>query len=107
MSQYSSETPSTSARPSGNLVDLQTVADPPQGLELGNRQHARLLQQLGRRLIVHDRARRVDRLRRGKILHPRGYVDGLAEIVLAFVQHDGQAWPFVDADLQHKIVVAL
>jgi hypothetical protein len=36
----------------------------------------------------------------------RGHVHGLAEIVLAVVEHDGEARRLVDADLEQQIVVA-
>ena len=45
-------------------------------------------------------------MRRREALHARSDIDGLAEIILPFVEHDGQAWAFMDADLDHEIVAA-
>ena len=38
------------------------------------------------------------------MLHAGGDVHGLAEIVLTFVEHHGQARALVDADLQEEVL---
>src|SRR5258708_31853891 len=68
---------------SGDLVDRDRLRYAAQFAVLRHRpdpargKHVRGLR------VIDDRTRRVDRARGGKALHPRGDVDGLAEIILA------------------------
>ena len=55
---------------------------------------------------LDDRPGDVDFLRGRQALHPGCDIDGLAEIILPLVQHDGEARPFMNADLDHQILGA-
>ena len=43
----------------------------------------------------------------GQALHARRDIDGRAEIILAVVEDDRQARPFMDADFEQQILVAV
>src|SRR5439155_998382 len=48
----------------------------------------------------------VDLLRGREALHAGGDVDGLAEIILSLVEHDGETRPLVNAGLDHEVLAA-
>ena len=53
--------------------------------------------------MTHDLAGRENRGVGCEALNARGDIDGLAEIILSLIEHHGEAWPFVDADLHDEI----
>src|SRR5215472_18697354 len=77
--------------PLRNLVDRHLVGDAAQGraAELGG-EAAGLEQGRGFGILDHLLGHQ-DRARGRERLHPRGDVDGLAEIILAVVERDGEA----------------
>ena len=91
---------------SGNLVDSDFRADAAQDMAL----RLRLLtaaKQAGALRVVDHRGRHQDRLRYRETLHARGDIDGLAEIILPFVQAHSEARSFVNADLQQQVLAAM
>jgi len=52
----------------------------------------------------YDRPGRQDRARIRETLHARGDVDRPPEIILAIIQHDGEARPFMDPNFEQQIV---
>ena len=62
--------------------------------------------QRGRCLIFDHRLGGIDRAIYGKVLHARGDVHRLAEIVLPVVEIDRETRALVDADLEQQVLVA-
>src|SRR5579859_4068422 len=90
---------------SRDLVNRELLADPAQQVVLALWGMPAGRKDAGGMLIGDDRAARDDRARGGEPLDAGRDVDGLAEIVLTVVEHDGQARTFMDADLEEKILV--
>src|ERR1700722_12044957 len=89
-----------------NLVDRILVGDTAQLALFGDR-HKPLSGEQRRGLCIFDYwAGGADRLRRREPLHARGDIDGLAEEILAIVEHDRETRPFVDADFQQQVFAA-
>ena len=62
----------------------------------------------GRRAgMIDDGPGRIDRPRVREPLHARRDVDGLSEIILPVVEHDREAGPLMDADLEQQILAAV
>src|SRR5579871_3331943 len=92
--------------PLGYFVDQHLVGDPAQrGLFLDRPDRALLQDRRYGRLLDHA-AGRMNRSRGREPLNPRRDVDGLAEIILALVEHHREARPLVNADLDHEILGA-
>src|SRR6266481_4477166 len=85
---------------SRDLVDRDFVGDAAQCTALRYRFEPAGFEQGGGLRVRHDGAGRQDRARIRETLDSRGDVDGGPEIVLPIVEHDRQARPFMDADLQ-------
>src|SRR6516165_5036118 len=81
----------------GNAAQCRVLLDRPDLLFLQDRDHPG---------GFDHRCGDMDLLRRRQALHPRGDVDGLAEIILPFVEHDRKTWAFMDADLDDQVLAA-
>src|SRR5260370_40044523 len=84
---------------SGDLINHDLVGNAAQRGLLLNRDNRLLVEDGGYRGSVDHRPGDVDRLRGRQALNPCSDIDGLAEIILALVEHDGKARTFMDADL--------
>src|SRR5271170_7038438 len=87
------------------LIHHRLVGDAAQRGALQRRLEARVLEDLRGLWILDYRPGRQDGARGSEALDARGHVHGLAEIILTFVQHDREAWPLVNADLEQQILV--
>src|SRR6266481_4394748 len=89
---------------SGNFVNRHLVGNAPQRRALRHRFEAAGLQQHRCLRVLYHRAGRVDRARDREILHARGDIHGLAEIVAAVVERDGETRPLMNADLEQQVL---
>src|SRR5437016_6008041 len=89
---------------SGNFVNRHLVGNAPQRRALGHRFEAAGLQQHRCLRVLYHRAGRVDRARDREILHARGDIHGLTEIVAALVERDGKTRPLMKADLEQQVL---
>src|ERR1700694_2886474 len=80
---------------SGELINGDLVGNAAQRGLLLNRRNRFLVQDGGHRGSVDHRPRDVDRLRGRQALNPGCDIDGLAEIILTLVEHDGEARAFM------------
>src|ERR1700743_3012729 len=90
----------------GNLIHHDLVGDAAQRGLLLNRPDRLLFQDGGDAGRVDNGARDVDLLASRQALHPCRDIDGLAEIVLALVQHHRKTRPFMDSDLYDQVGLA-
>ena len=92
------------------LGDAATASQQYQGGDAAQAFHSGLgprdarIEHAGRFGGADDGLRGQHRIRRGERLDAGGDVHGLAEEILPLVEAHGQAWPFVDADLQLDVV---
>src|ERR1700731_4749043 len=91
---------------SGDLVNDNLVGNPAQRRLLLDRRDRLAVENGGHLGRVDHRPRNMHRLRGRQALHACGDVDGLPEIILALIEHDGEARALMDADLDHQIVSA-
>src|ERR1051326_6848230 len=92
--------------PSRNFVHDDLVGDATQCGFLLDRRDRGLVQNVGNRRRFDHRSGDMHGVRDRQSLHPRGDIDGLAEIVLALVEHHREAWPFMNADLDDEVLPA-
>src|SRR5664279_1858381 len=90
---------------SGDFVNLDALGHAFQRLALEGRHEPVLGEQRGRRLVLDHRLGGVNRTVDRQVLHARGDVDGLSEIILPIVEIYGEAGAFVDADLEEEVLV--
>src|SRR3954468_21341008 len=101
-------TPSAAGyRRSGDFVDRDGIRNAAQQPLPLCRRHAAFSQQPCRAEAIDDGPGRANRRRVGETLHARGNVDRLPEIILPFIEHDREAWPLMDADLEQQILLAM
>ena len=98
------------SRPRGRSWDLvarRPLGDAAQRAALRHRAEPAGREQARRLRMRDDRPGRQDRARVGEPLHARGDIYRPAEVILAVVEHDRQARPLMDADLEQQIVAAV
>ena len=88
---------------SGNLVNGDFIGDAAQGTALRDRSQSVDSEQRGRLRMRDHGPGRQDRTRIRESLNAGGDVHCGPEVVLAVIEHDRQARPFVDADLEQQV----
>src|SRR5712691_3036622 len=85
---------------SGDLVDGHLLGDAAKRTAMRDRFEPVGFYQIGSFRVGDDRAGRKDRTRVGQTLYARRDIHGSTEVVLAFVENDGQAGSLMDAYLE-------
>src|SRR5258706_13611768 len=91
---------------SGYFIDDDLVGDAAQRGLLLNRRDRLLVQDGGDRRRLDHRPGDVNLLRGRQALNPCRDIDGLAEIILPLVEHDGETRTLMNPDLDHEIAGA-